>query len=418
MFLTQFISSKRSQKPTTHLLTFKQGNKEPLKDYITCFNEEALLVEDKDDKMALSTMFSGLKEGKFTFSIGKNPPTTLAELKNTPTPRNSLIPGRTSKGQRLLNWLVYMKTDVENRDKRKYCWFHRDHGHNTSNCVDLKDKIDTLIRKGHLHWYTKEERARKADFQSSNPKHYVHLAERLRKELHVNPCSLTFTEDDAQGIHHPHDDDLVVAMTIANYKVFRILVDTGSSADIIDSEVFERIGIDRSCLRPMKTPLHGFAGDKVVNVPLVHNVILSRPSLDAMRAVVSTYHLMMKFPIEGGVKYLRGDQREAQRCYVKDIRKGSVKQALTINVLDPTEDSPEDLETFPLEKADPNKTVQLESSLNFEQRSQMITFLQQYRDIFVWSHEDMPSISLEVMVHKLNVDPDHKPIKQKRSIRC
>ncbi|XP_058103547.1 uncharacterized protein LOC131247125 [Magnolia sinica] len=80
MFLTQFISGKKSWKPTTHLFTLKQGNKEPLKDYIARFNEELLLVEDYNDKMTLSAMFSGLKEGKFTFSIGKNPPTTLAEL--------------------------------------------------------------------------------------------------------------------------------------------------------------------------------------------------------------------------------------------------------------------------------------------------------------------------------------------------
>ncbi|XP_058080718.1 uncharacterized protein LOC131228893 [Magnolia sinica] len=80
LFLTQFISGKKSWKPTTHLFTIKQGPKELLKDFIARFNEEALQVEDYDDKMTLSTMFSGLKEEKFTFSIGKNLPKTLAEL--------------------------------------------------------------------------------------------------------------------------------------------------------------------------------------------------------------------------------------------------------------------------------------------------------------------------------------------------
>ncbi|XP_058078599.1 uncharacterized protein LOC131226911 [Magnolia sinica] len=80
LFLTQFITSKKSRKPTTHLFTLKQGNKESLKDFIARFNKEALLMDDYNDKMALSTMFSGLKEGKFVFSIEKNPPTTLAKL--------------------------------------------------------------------------------------------------------------------------------------------------------------------------------------------------------------------------------------------------------------------------------------------------------------------------------------------------
>ncbi|XP_058106283.1 uncharacterized protein LOC131249490 [Magnolia sinica] len=79
-FLTQFISGKKSRKPNTHLFTIKQELKESLKDYIARFNEKALQVEGYDDKMMLSAMFSGLKEKKFAFSIGKNPPKTLAEL--------------------------------------------------------------------------------------------------------------------------------------------------------------------------------------------------------------------------------------------------------------------------------------------------------------------------------------------------
>ncbi|XP_058084511.1 uncharacterized protein LOC131232286 [Magnolia sinica] len=117
----------------------------------------------------------------------------------------------------------------------------------------------------------------------------------------------------------------------------------------------------------------------VVNVPSVYNVILDRPSLNTMRAVGSTYHLMMKFPAEGGVGYLRGNQRETRRCYAIVVKKGSVKQVLIITVLDPkgpTEDSfVEDLEKILLNEVDLSKTVQLRT---------------------------------------LNVDPDHKPVKQKR----
>ncbi|XP_058099817.1 uncharacterized protein LOC131244188 [Magnolia sinica] len=164
------------------------------------------------------------------------------------------------------------------------------------------------------------------------------MTEQLSKELRVSPCSLTFTEDDAHGIQHPHDDALVVTITIANYKVYHILVDIGSSADVIYSEAFKRMGIPKSCLRPVKTPLDSFVEEKVisegaislpvtagkgqhqatlmvdflvVNVPSVHNVILGRPSLNAMRAVVSTYHLMMKFSTEG-----RTDPEDLHRTHL------------------------------------------------------------------------------------------------------
>jgi hypothetical protein len=35
-------------------------------------------------------------------------------------------------------------------------------------------------------------------------------------------------------------------------------------------------------------------------------------------------------------------------------------------------------------------------------------------EVFAWSHEDMPGISPEKIVHVLNVDPEVKPVRQKR----
>ncbi|XP_058099689.1 uncharacterized protein LOC131244036 [Magnolia sinica] len=151
--------------------------------------------------------------------------------------------------------------------------------------------------------------------------------------------------------------------------------------------------INKSWLRPIRTPLQCFASDKVisegaislsvtagegrnqvtllvdflvVNTPSAYNAILGRPSLNSMRAVVSTYHLMMKFPALGGIEYLRGDQREGQRCYSVAFRKGVVKQALTVNMLDPRE------------------------------RTLMLDFLKQHRDVFAYTHHDMSGIPLEV----------------------
>ena len=38
----------------------------------------------------------------------------------------------------------------------------------------------------------------------------------------------------------------------------------------------------------------------------------------------------------------------------------------------------------------------------------------QHHDCFAWSHKDMTRIDPEVVVHRLQVDPDHPPVKQKR----
>ena len=45
--------------------------------------------------------------------------------------------------------------------------------------------------------------------------------------------TITFSNSDVEGCQHPHDDPLVIKAIIANKMIHRVLVDNGSSADII-----------------------------------------------------------------------------------------------------------------------------------------------------------------------------------------
>ena len=42
-----------------------------------------------------------------------------------------------------------------------------------------------------------------------------------------------FSKEDERRLHHPHDDALVVSVRVGDYNVHRMLVDNGSSADIL-----------------------------------------------------------------------------------------------------------------------------------------------------------------------------------------
>ncbi|XP_058103459.1 uncharacterized protein LOC131247032 [Magnolia sinica] len=152
----------------------------------------------------------------------------------------------------------------------------------------------------------------------------------------------------------------------------------------------------------------------VVDCPVVYNAILGRPSLNALQAVVSTYHLLMKFVTEQGIRSVKGDQHEARQCYTIALR--ASHQMVTIASLDPREDYGErgclmeDLALILLDDSDPFKTVQIGSPLKSPLRDKMISLLRMYADVFAWSHEDMPGINPKIIVHRLNVDPSHRPI--------
>ncbi|GAV73474.1 hypothetical protein CFOL_v3_16959 [Cephalotus follicularis] len=54
-------------------------------------------------------------------------------------------------------WPEKLRFPTEKRDVEKYCRYHRDHGHDTEECRQLKNQIEDLIQKGHLRKYVDRE---------------------------------------------------------------------------------------------------------------------------------------------------------------------------------------------------------------------------------------------------------------------
>ena len=58
----------------------------------------------------------------------------------------------------------------------------------------------------------------------------------------------------------------------------------------------------------------------VVDVPMAYNIIIGRPTLSVLKAVVAPYLLLMQFELDDGrVGKLFGDQRMAWECYLSLI---------------------------------------------------------------------------------------------------
>jgi hypothetical protein len=154
----------------------------------------------------------------------------------------------------------------------------------------------------------------------------------------------------------------------------------------------------------------------VVDCPLAYNVIIGCPTLNKLRAVTSTYHLLIRFPTEHGIGEFKGDQATVRECYFAFFGLETRHQTMTIDegqrLVEPTEE----LEVVVLDDEKPHKTMNIRTRMDERLREFIIKFLKSNLDVFTWTHDNMLGIDPSTIFHKLNVDPSIQPIKQKRRV--
>nr|XP_016467501.1 PREDICTED: uncharacterized protein LOC107790108 [Nicotiana tabacum] len=144
---------------------------------------------------------------------------------------------------------------------------------------------------------------------------------------------ITFTEEDTDGLLLPYNDALVIFLNVLDFKIKRVLVDPGSSDNIIYWRVLEQAKLTRNNI-PATKLVAGFnlaslttQGEillpmnvewvmkmtlfEFVDGDMGYNIILGKSWLRKMRAVPSTYHQLLKFPTLEGIKQIKGDQPAA-----------------------------------------------------------------------------------------------------------
>lgn len=79
-FFTHFIRKKRYKTSSASLLNIKQWEYESLRSYEARFNKEALLINEVDDKVLVTTFTNGLCSGEFLFFVYKNNPKKMTDM--------------------------------------------------------------------------------------------------------------------------------------------------------------------------------------------------------------------------------------------------------------------------------------------------------------------------------------------------
>ena len=244
------------------------------------------------------------------------------------------------------------------------CEYHGTHGHRTEDCRQLREEVARLLKNGHLRELLSEraknhykEREAHRRVEPVEPQHIINMiiggtdtprgpvmkrtkvsiVREKRNRDYLPEGSISFSNEDAEGIIQPHNDALVISILIFKTQVKRILIDPGSSANIIRWRVVEQLRLLDQIV-PVARVLSGFnmASETtkgeislpvnidgtiqqtvfyVIEGDMKYNALLGRPWIHSMRAVPSTLHQLLKFPTPEGIKTIRGEQPAAREMF-------------------------------------------------------------------------------------------------------
>ncbi|XP_057246818.1 uncharacterized protein LOC104908818 [Beta vulgaris subsp. vulgaris] len=163
------------------------------------------------------------------------------------------------------------------------------------------------------------------------------------RDVELEAMPITFDNADLGDDRDIHHDDLVISLTVSNCLLKRVLMDNGSSANILMRGALEDMGIDERDVIRKSTVLVGFSRESkhtmgevtlptfakgvnmptkfyVIDCPSSYNVILGRPWIHSMKVVPSLFHQSLKFPTKWGVQEIKGDRRIAKECYKTSLK--------------------------------------------------------------------------------------------------
>ncbi|KFK26822.1 hypothetical protein AALP_AA8G298100 [Arabis alpina] len=240
-------------------------------------------------------------------------------------------------------------------DDELYCDFHKANGHSTAKCRELGQQLIAKLTEGTLKGnvslsdFKPEEEApvdteqpediprrqRRDDGMENEDQHEIinmimggsqycadnetaieayqrradvctNISAPAKPRLSSDP--ITFDEKDTEGLDQPHNDNLVINLTVYDFNVARFLIDTGSSVDVIFKKTLERMKINLSTIKGRPKYITGFSGEttmtmgticlpvqagnvkKMVDFTVsdhlaIYNMIMGTPWLNLMRAV-------------------------------------------------------------------------------------------------------------------------------------
>ncbi|XP_074326871.1 uncharacterized protein LOC141664816 [Apium graveolens] len=252
------------------------------------------------------------------------------------------------------------------------------------------------------------------------------------QEKHHMP--ITFSSEDYEDVIRPHEDPLIINLIIGQNKIWKVMVDTGSSANILFHKTYCKMNLAGEQPEPCnEAPLYAIGGHPIQ--------FEGKITLPVLLAVESIPHLKLKFPTEKGVGEMRGDQKTARIIMLEDLEKdqeyegpdgiGKRKRAesepsgsreilnielekFRADLSSPIAEPAAETEEVELYAGHSGKMVRIGKNMGADLKTKVIAVIRKYHDVFAWGPEDMLGLDPKTEKHCLNVQPEAKSVKQKK----
>nr|GEV35372.1 hypothetical protein [Tanacetum cinerariifolium] len=304
------------------------------------------------------------------------------------------------------------------RDMSKYCYFHKDHEHETNDCRQLRSQIEEAVESGQLSHLVKgveKKRAKTSDSQRGEKKQNI-------TTLPEAPILMISQEEACTR------NNISKNPTFKVREITFPLVTKGSNSSapiIIKAKIFRREAIGEFLLEimigdaPLSISKH--LNFVIVRSNSLYNMLLGRTVMHKIGMVVSTIHKAVKFHTTQGIKtvFSTHESDKIREC-VKKIRETS--PANIGGILSCTDAE----EKIIVNSKYPKQTVTIGKKLPEHFKERLQNLLRANVDVFAWTHADMKGIPRTIMVngkpfnteHKLNEYRHIKPIKHIRRSLC
>ncbi|XP_025647815.1 uncharacterized protein [Arachis hypogaea] len=194
------------------------------------------------------------------------------------------------------------------------------------------------------------------------------------------------------------DDPVVISLQLRDLLVKKVLLDPGSTADVLFYSTFQKMKLSSNILQPSTGDLVDFSSERVLD------------------NTIATVH---------------SDAREARECYNNSLKRPNSNTKAHVHNIGSLDDLPALADLDPragtLERPTPiedlhkihftestDKFTYVDSTLSSEEKSSFRAFLQRNADLFAWTPADMPGIDPSIISHKLALDPSVRPVAQKK----